>query len=384
MLGILTLHYGFNEGAILQAYALAQLLSAQVDDDVRIIDHRYPDKVRIYSRNMDPRKQALGAAVDFWLPVTSERFVTDDAYMTWRYISDRCSGLIIGSDQVWRTFYRRFLFGIICRQPSRFIGAFPNVYWPPEWVQVPKCAYAASVGDNLSAPPPRRHLQIMRNVFADLRVIGVRDERTASFVETVAPQCAERIRVCPDPTILFPWKYGDAFSSLAEKARRVGLNIAKPFWLLAMDACDYAHKLARIIRAGGWLVVGYGSGDTYSDISLARVGITPLEWVALIGKATFCVTDRYHAFIFSVLQKRPCLVFDRALSERRDSLTRILSLANSIGYGRYVLKMGSPTEDVFRMAQTMHPDWHTIDGGLERLREVGRHVIEEICQALNT
>lgn len=382
MVGVLTLHYGYNEGAILQAYALAQLLGAHIDGDVRIIDHRYPRKVRIYSQSMDARKEALKVAVDTWLPLSRDQFVTERASRTWKWISGNCTGLVVGSDQVWRLCYRRTFFGLACRQPDAFVGRFPNVYWPPAWVRVPRCAYAASIGDQLTARPPRRHLLRMRRVLEGFSVIGVRDERTATFVEDVAPACANRLRLCPDPTIVIPWQCEGAQSSLVAKAERVGLSLSRPFCLLAMDMCNYTRELAGRIRSAGWLVVGYGSGESYSDISFAKVGITPLEWISLIGSASLCITDRYHAFIFSVLQGRPCLVFDRAKKRLVGSPTRISSLAQSIGYGQYVLDIGSPVEDVVKMAQSIGPDWGRVGAGLQKLRRIGGRVIVEIAQAL--
>lgn len=382
MVGILTLHYGYNEGAILQAYALARLLGDYLNEEVRIIDHRYPKKVDIYSRHMDPRKEALKSAVDSWLPLSRHKFITDNACPTWKYISDKCSGLVVGSDQVWRFLYRRSLGGLMYKQPDAFVGKCPNVYWPAPWINVPTCAYAASIGDQPSPPPPWSHQRKMRRVLERFKVVGVRDERTARFVEDVAPHCAERIRLCPDPTIIFRWDYSGARLSLSSKAERVGVSLDSRYCLVALEMSDYARAIAGRLKDAGWLVVGYGSDETYSDVSFAKVGITPLEWIALIGSAGLVITDRYHAFIFSILQGRPCLVFDRARQKFRVEASRISSLASRIGYDRYVLTIGMPVDDVVEMARAVRLDWRTVKNNLEEFKRVGERVIVEIAQAV--
>lgn len=48
-IGITTLHYGFNEGAILQAYALSRLIETLTGVPAKVVDQRYPGKVARYT-----------------------------------------------------------------------------------------------------------------------------------------------------------------------------------------------------------------------------------------------------------------------------------------------------------------------------------------------
>ncbi|HTI50252.1 MAG TPA: hypothetical protein VL475_04850, partial [Planctomycetaceae bacterium] len=79
-IGILTLHYGFNEGAILQAYALAGLLRQHLPEaDVEIVDQRYPSKLKASGPADAPRTKALQQAIDHWLPLSALRLRTNDS-----------------------------------------------------------------------------------------------------------------------------------------------------------------------------------------------------------------------------------------------------------------------------------------------------------------
>src|SRR2546421_12478933 len=86
-LGILTLHYGFNEGAILQAYSLATALREAFEGSaVEIVDHRYAAKCAAYGSADGERKGALLKAIDEWLPLSPHRFISDSDDETLSYI----------------------------------------------------------------------------------------------------------------------------------------------------------------------------------------------------------------------------------------------------------------------------------------------------------
>ena len=134
--GILTLHYGFNEGAILQAYALSELLRFVIGGDIEIVDQRYPSKISVYGDpHSNARTRALSEAIDGWLPLSAAHYRNTDSAWLIRELGDRYDRLVFGSDVLWALHYRgrlRRFFGnrFWPRQNKPFFPAFPNVYWP--------------------------------------------------------------------------------------------------------------------------------------------------------------------------------------------------------------------------------------------------------------
>src|SRR4030095_4635406 len=148
-LGILTLHSGFNEGAILQAYCLSQNLQRSLPSwRVEIIDHRYPSKVAVYGSADNGRKRALNEFISSALPLSARTFVAANHRRTKRYLREKYDMLIVGSDEVWRTNYQMRLRGLLVQQRDPWSPAFPNVYWPEPELCLPTVAYAACVGES--------------------------------------------------------------------------------------------------------------------------------------------------------------------------------------------------------------------------------------------
>ena len=46
MIGIITIHTGYNEGAVLQSLALSRLLAALTGEAVEVLDHRYTSALK--------------------------------------------------------------------------------------------------------------------------------------------------------------------------------------------------------------------------------------------------------------------------------------------------------------------------------------------------
>jgi hypothetical protein len=96
--GILTLHIGHSEGALLQALALTELLEEVAGEPVDIVDHRYWTLHASACGGADrPRKPALEALVESWL----SRF-DGDHRATWRYIAEHYGPVVVGREEVWR------------------------------------------------------------------------------------------------------------------------------------------------------------------------------------------------------------------------------------------------------------------------------------------
>lgn len=380
MIGIVTLHYGYNEGAILQAYALAVVLQRASGKRTEIVDHRYPRKLAIYTKYLDPRKRALATAIDNWLPLSPRGFVSSCEVDTWSYVRERYDQLVVGSDQVWRVKYVRSKFGWGIRQPDEFIGRFPNIYWPPRSLGLTKSAYGASVGDLDLGPIPRRDRKEMAERLGEFHVIGVRDNRTAEFIHSLDRALSNRIRICPDPTLLVNWDTHQARKQLEEKLQKFGIRSRNRLAAQLTSPSPFSMRLSALLANSGYVVVGPVSNNDCDQVPLADLGLSPLEWVALFEIADVCVTDRMHAFLFAMLKHCPCIVIDPALTSHAVQ-TRISDLAIRIGCLDNVLPYSVSPEQVLESIQGFRPRWEEIDRQIASLQEQGMRVIDEIVGA---
>ncbi|MCK4851765.1 MAG: hypothetical protein KAS86_01515, partial [Candidatus Omnitrophica bacterium] len=175
ILGVLTLHSVFNEGAVLQAFSLVKHLQNNFPDwKVEIIDYRFASLLKAYGSPKDRRTLALDDFIANALPLSGERFFNDKDRDISDFINKRYGALVVGSDEVWDPYYlrRKRYLGLIYRQTGRLV--FPNPYWPGAEVDVPKAAYAACVGRADWTKIPGRHRKEMARRLSTFSVLGVR------------------------------------------------------------------------------------------------------------------------------------------------------------------------------------------------------------------
>ena len=204
--GILTLHYGFNEGAVLQAYALATLLrESWPDADVEVVDFRYPAKINVYGPAESPREIAIQAAIDQWLPLSTRVGMPKDDAGLGPWLSDHYDVVIYGSDVLWNLRYRRRFRrfvpgGAFSVQDDPFFPPFPNAYWPDESIRSVQIAFAASVGTLQSSDIPSRQKRSMSRRLQSCAAISVRDSWTHGFVHSIDERLGQETVRIADPT----------------------------------------------------------------------------------------------------------------------------------------------------------------------------------------
>lgn len=313
---ILTLHYGYNEGAILQAKALASLIEKlNAGVTAEIVDHRYPGKLAAYGSTYDRRRESLQAVIDEWLPLSEKAFVTDDRSLALDYCRENHDQIVIGSDVVWGLRYQRRLRrllerGILPRQTDPFFPAYPNVYWPEQRHADHRIAYAASCGNLWWEDVPKRHRRSMARVLDGFAAIGYRDERTRLLIASLSLELAERSRKVPDPTIAFDLIAAYGGETARDRLENAGLNPDQSAALLVMKETEISLAIAKRLKEKGFGLIATGSHGGVADIDLNNQGLTPLEWAWLPNLAKVCVTERMHATIFSLLAGTPILALD--------------------------------------------------------------------------
>ncbi|MHC5064271.1 MAG: polysaccharide pyruvyl transferase family protein [Planctomycetota bacterium] len=318
--GILTLHYGFNEGAILQAYALAMLLRSVFAGQVEIVDQRYPAKMAAYGDpDANDRTRSLAKAIDGWLPLGSEPHRTSESGKLIQALGTQYDRLVFGSDVLWSLRYRRRLSGvlgkgILPRQKHRFFPAFPNIYWPSAEQDCCKIAFAASVGSFDWQQLPKKHASMIRSGLESCSALSVRDERSRDFVAQLSPSLAARVQLIADPTFAGAFRDSalghEADGSLREELAAEGVDFNRPRCLvIAKDGPALAASL-RPLAQKGWQSVSVTTANDLCDLHLHDHGFHPLTWARLFRHFDLCITERMHGAIFSLLNNTPFLAIE--------------------------------------------------------------------------
>lgn len=316
IIGVLTLHYGFNEGAVLQSMATCQMLRRlSLAEQVEVVDHRYPAKQEIYGPADTPRAKAILNAVNHWLPLSPERFESAEREPTYNYCSERYGSLVVGSDVVWAMRYvgrlRRFFpQGVFPRQNDPFFPAFPNVYWPDESVDCRKIAYAACCGNLDPAEVPKKDLRRMAAILDGFAGLSVRDEKTLRFVKSFSKELGRETVIVPDPTVAFNLLGVFDGSSSLDKLIAHGFDPDGKWALLVMKEGRVSRIALRILKQKGYSVAATGSYSGEVDLDLVACGLSPLEWGWMPRYFALNVTERMHSSIFTVLNRTPLLALD--------------------------------------------------------------------------
>jgi hypothetical protein len=386
-IGILTLHYGYNEGAILQSMALSCLLKETLTDvEVSIIDQRYPKKSVIYGPPDDARKKALQSAIDHWLPLSRTRFRDDDHKKVFKFCQEHFDAIVVGSDVVWSLKYtgrfRRLLGnGILPRQIEPFHPAFPNVYWPDASANQNRFAYAASCGNLRPADIPRSHRRQMASILDGFKAISVRDKRTLDLVCSLSTNLTSRSCVVPDPTLAFNLLEKFNGASAEEKLQYATKRGKEKTVLVIMKESPLSLAVVDALKRRGFSVVTTGHFQGLPTSDLLPLGLTPMEWAWMPRKFHFCITERMHATIFCVLNRTPILALDMN-TRHQDSRTKLEELMVNLGFGVSCFHQAdleeSRIENILKQFLSTSFDWSKAESTLIEWRDDARVFIRNL------
>jgi len=381
-----TLHYGFNEGAIAQAHCLSQIIEQEIPNSrSAIIDKRYPDKVAVYGKPENGRTKAIQDAIDNWLPVTKEKFFDSNNQQCLKYIDSNSDAMIVGSDQIWdlkykRRFRRLLSKGIFPSQTYGFYPAFPNIYWPNQYLTIPKFSYAASVGHLDFNSIPKSHLKQMSKILNEFELISVRDDRTLNFLELIDTKLAENARMVPDPTLAYNMVTQDHDLKLKSKLASLGFDFDRQ--RVGFIASDFgeAHLLCERLRKQNIQTICITTNNNFCDLNLSNEAFHPLEWVRIFNFLDVCMTDRMHAMIFCLRNETPFIAIDNWAAY--ESNTKIVSLLSKLN----LMNCYQPTEHIiadesYSMIRSLLDkkwDWETLNKKLKLYGEVGLEYMREI------
>lgn len=344
-IGIVTQPLQNNYGGLLQNYALQQVLKRLGHTPVTIdfklqslcrfvlstcktlVLYFIPMRRRPFVRYRSNDESRLRAFAKKYIECTRPV----KKYMSKLLRTYHIEGLIVGSDQVWRPRYNRYLEDMFLRFAKR--------------VHMRKVAYAASFGVS-DLEFSERQLQRCAPLLQQFDKVSVREASGVDLCRNYFHVEAEHVL---DPTLLLGKEDYEAVCT--EVPRRMekfmACYILDP---LPPKKRQHIDRMAQHLH----LEPIYFTADRAATLSVE-------EWLAMFRDATYVVTDSFHGTVFSIVFEKPFITIvnnDRG-ADRFVSLLRTLGLET-----RLISAVTELIEDLYGYPV----DWQTVNAALSAAR----------------
>jgi hypothetical protein len=317
--GIVTFHYAYNHGAVLQCLALYRTVQ-RMGFDVDVINYVPPDffkyensllrgwgiKRGLLFKNIP--KKIIKARYGKAMRRAFDQFRAK--YLSFSPFFQRPDGieeivkiydfLIAGSDQVWR----------FSADGIRFLSVGKSF-------KGKKISYAPCCG---FSDQPHRFFPMIKQWISEFDALSVRNAFSQKLICEVSGRDAE---IVADPTLLID------LSDVACRPEKLKVENYILMYMLS-DEIQGGHQIVLDSirnRFGTLPVVAVVSSAhkpqrfPWADQVLYDAG--PSEWLYLIRNATFVYTDSFHGALFSIQSDRPFLAY----YTEKDRAPRLLDLA---------------------------------------------------------
>ena len=288
-IGILTFHYAYNYGAILQCYALQQTLIEIGYRDVDIINvraKRWQDSFQGIPKKLNfttIKKTLIKLHHSNEIKKVLDEFRNNNLHCTNKIeysnlskFAEKYDAIIVGSDQIWTPTLHKFKLYFLNWNNPHYNGL--------------KIAYAPCCGFNFVHPKYKNELSKALNSFD---VLSARNKETQNFVKAI---CDKQVDLAPDPTILYDFKeipqvnckYTNYILCFILGNDINGGN-SKAISVLKSTYPD--SKVIAIVSAKSNPIIA-----NWADIIIYNASIP--EWISYIKNAKFVFTDSFHCTIF--------------------------------------------------------------------------------------
>lgn len=348
-IAIVTQPLGPNLGGIIQNWALQQALKKSGHSPVTISYSDFkpvtlPRRLRITARNLRTILRRVTGSYNRFYKVSdtvpnqanidfiNSHIDTTEPSDIYTPVKD-AEAYIVGSDQVWRPRYNQ---GVLYDSFLKFVENQP----------VRRIAYAASFGTDRWEYDPEQTTECSR-LLKMFDAVSVRESGGIALCrDHLGCDAIQAI----DPTMLLN---ATDYRSICAKPPVSGDYVATYF-------LDYDTDRRRTMRQ----MRGLGN---IADINPHRASVP--QWLGTIAGAKTVLTDSFHGAVFSILFRRPFIVFanpDRGNS-RMESLLLNLGLSNRL--------ISNPAQT--RKAMESPIDWQTVEARIDELRRAGFNFLDQ-------
>lgn len=310
-IGILTFHRAHNYGAVLQCYALQEVLKG-MGHEVEVIDYRQPAIEKHYASSWKLR-WFLYKFIKVWKMYSYLHLLYDqaklrkkflcfsDKYLNLQnkcassYIPDNYDYYVIGSDQLFNI---EITDGLDPVYSGEKIKCYGNKL----------IGYAISSNQESIKEISQNEWNEIFNRFTSISF------REKALADLLFRTYGKKVDICLDPTLLTDKKMWDKISS--------DKQIIKDCIVVYEVRWNEGEEKTLINKASN-----FAKKHKMEVVNLSQMKYTVEEWVLYIKYAKCVFTSSFHASVFALIFNRPLYSF--VLNDGRDS--RYVDLLNSIG-----------------------------------------------------
>lgn len=332
--GIITLHYPYNYGSVLQAYAMQKILN-KIGYESEIINYicdydfenyklfRFKQYIRrpktflsdlFYLKKNLKRRKAFKNFDNSYLKITEKKY---KGIKELKKLNNSMDAFIAGSDQIWN---------------FECTGGVDPAYFL-KFVQSEKkiISYAPSMGQGKQK---QKYLEIIRPMLKRFNALSIREKSMRNELENLTDQ---KFNVVLDPTLLL--NANDYSNLIADK------NGGKYIFVYMLEPNDNLIEYAINIAKKNKMKIIYISNITKKKIfntveSKDIYGISPNQFLSEIYGAEYVITNSFHATVFSIIFEKKFITF-----KTKKSFPRMLDLLNSLGLNDRVNNLNSNIDD---------------------------------------
>jgi hypothetical protein len=349
-IGILTFHRAHNYGAVLQAYALQEVLK-NMGHNVEFIDYRNPFLLNIYNWFIWRRfitKDMAKAIKELMLVFKRKRrfdkfqhFIQSDLSLSANpYTLTSYDVIIVGSDQVWNT---------------KLTHGFDPMYWG-KWnhQNTIVASYAVSMEDYISTNDKKEISELLKN----FDYISVREENIKKQLETLSNK---KIDVTIDPTLLLD---RESWLHIEDKPL-----INEDYILLyQVRNNEIAEDIAKQISQYLNIRIVHLSARIDLCNNNETISSGPIDFLNLFRHAKFVVCTSFHGTIFSLIYHIPfCSVI---LNDGNDA--RVTNILSQVGLSER--GVSEYTNHLFSSV-----NWPNVDEKIYEIRQKSMNYLKQFC-----
>jgi polysaccharide pyruvyl transferase WcaK-like protein len=380
-IGILTYHRVVNDGSILQAYCLQNLLSELIPSaKIEVIDYRPRVLERLEYRRIVSRRfpfVQLSQLRRMWdlrsfvrknMDVSRESCTTDSTSEAAAFISGQeYDVIVVGSDTVWEI-----------REKGNVPPA-PNIFFLPGVNTSRKLSFAASSDPVVDTPLLKQEPRCrrIRELLDEFALITIRDDATFELLSSLGVD-EDRLRFMPDPTLLWD------FTGLVDTTSAARLRGDKPLAGLATSELELRRQVSEQLVDEGFEVINL-LGEPVGAQKRIPAGYGLEQRLGIYKHLDLMITDRFHGSIFSLKVGQVPVVFIERGRKWPHSNSKGRDLFRRLGLEDVVWRYngGSIPDDFVATRRAISEEACTDVGTrLTRLADQGREVLTDLCEEM--
>lgn len=295
VVNLLTIHWGYSFGAVLQTYATSKILSSlgKKVNVINLVNHDSDFKYkqwRSYFNLINVYKFYSFKHRYFPNLTTKMYFIDSDKIPKANYT-------VVGSDQVWnRAITKENSLSFFLNFASNIKFSFASSFGVEQWVE------------------DSQYTELIKEYLKQFTYLSVRE---SSAVKICMESFGVKSEQIIDPTLI----WGE-FEDLIPNKK--SLNQIFPFFL--HRSADKNLIVSFVAKQTGLAIFKY-------NMFTLRLFRGPLDWLSRMYNSEFIITDSFHGVAFSILFRKKFIV----LCSEPQKFTRITSLLEMLNlYDRYV------------------------------------------------